>query len=152
MKYYFAQHGKALTSEVDTTRSLSPEGEKETLTIAKTLKKNNIAITRVVHSGKQRAAQTAQCFATTLDIKKPEAIDGLSPNDDVKLLLDKISSAEFDNALFVGHLPHIQKAVTCLLTGSTSSDVVSFQNSAVLCLETNADNASILWYITPDII
>ena len=152
MKYYFAQHGKALSSEVDATRSLSPEGEKETLAIANTLKKNNIAITRVVHSGKQRAAQTAQLFATTLDIKKTQVIAGLSPNDDVKLLLDKISSADFDNTLFVGHLPHIQKAATYLLTGSTSSDAVCFQNSAVLCLETNADNARILWYITPDII
>lgn len=152
MKYYFAQHGKALSSEVDATRPLSPQGEMETLAIADTLKRNNITITRVAHSGKKRAQQTAQLFATTLDIKKPEVIDGLSPNDDVKLLHDKISSTDCDNTLFVGHLPHIEKAVSYLLTGLTSGDVVSFQNSAVLCIETNADNACILWYITPDII
>lgn len=152
MKYYFAQHGKALSSEIDAKRPLSSEGETETLAIANTLKKNHVVITRACHSGKERAAQTAQCFATTLAIKQPDAIDGLSPNDDINILLDKINAADFNNTLFVGHLPHIQKIVNTLLTGSTSSDVIRFQNSAVLCLETNADNATILWYITPDII
>lgn len=152
MRYYFAQHGKALSSDIDVTRSLSPEGIDETQTIAETLKRNSAFISRLVHSGKERAAQTAQIFASALDIKSSIKIDGMAPNDDVVSFCNTISSSEFDNTLFIGHLPHLQKVISFLLIETTSSDIIAFQNSAVACIETNADNAHILWYITPDII
>lgn len=152
MRYYFAQHGIALSSDIDVSRSLSTEGKKQTQAIAKILKSNNVPISQIAHSGKQRATQTAQIFTTTLNIKISNKMDGMSPNDDARAFTELISSEDFDNTLFIGHLPHLQKVISYLLTKNTSTDLLTFRNSAVLCMETDKDNARILWYITPDII
>ena len=152
MRYYFAQHGKALPSDIDASRSLSAEGKQQTQTIAGILKNNNVRITQIVHSGKERAAQTAEIITASLGIKTSNKMSGMSPNDDARSFVEIISNTDFDNTLFIGHLPHLQKVVSYLLNENASSNFITFQNSAVLCLETDKDKASILWYITPDII
>ena len=152
MKYYFAQHGKALSSDVDITRSLSAEGIEETQSVADVLKRNHISISNIVHSGKERAAKTAEIIGSSLGIKSAGTLEGMSPNDDAILFIESILSADLNHTLFIGHLPHIQKAVSYLLTETITFNTITFKNSAVLCIETNEDNASILWYITPDTI
>ena len=152
MNHYFVQHGKALTKDIDATRPLSDEGISETITIAQNLKKNNIPISQICHSGKERAKQTAEIIAKTLSITSVNTIDGLNPNDDVKDFSDSQLSLNNSNTMFVGHLPHLNKLISYLLCKNETTNCVTFQNSGVVCVQTTITDASILWYITPTTI
>lgn len=157
MKYYFVQHGKALSSEVEESRPLSDQGKSETHAIAAILNKNSIQISRICHSGKLRAAQTAQIIASELKVKSNTERKGMKPNDDVSAFISSISSSDnADDTMYVGHLPQLQKAASFLLTRDETANSVIFQNSAVVCIEVSDEDdsrvASILWFITPSTI
>ena len=63
---YLVQHGKSLPKEEDPERGLSPEGLTEVEGIADAAKTNGIRVARIDHSGKKRARQTADLFASAL--------------------------------------------------------------------------------------
>ncbi len=148
-KVYFSQHGLAVDKTDDPERPLSPTGRQQTETIACTLRNSEAPIARIFHSGKLRAKQTAEIFASTLNVSAISATEGLSPNDDVTLLAQKLNS---DHALYIGHLPHLNKLTAYLLTGDKNADIITFQNSGVLCLEKNALRYQLKWLITPELI
>ena len=145
-KLYFVQHGLAVNKTEDSDRPLSSAGIKQTQNIAKQLLTSNILISSIFHSGKLRAIQTAEIIASTLNIKTVSPTDYLSPNDDITLIKQHLN---VDNALYVGHLPHLEKLVSSLVTGKESHNVIKFQNSATVCLEKNDSLFHILWYLTP---
>ena len=150
MKHYFVQHGKAVSKDIDKSRPLSSDGVNETRAMAINLANNKLHITRICHSGKERTAQTANIFADELGLSSTEALEGMSPNDDVKAF--SISQLTPDNAdtMYVGHLPHLDKLVSNLLCGNETANCVTFQNSSVICIETDENgSSSILWYKTP---
>ena len=147
-KLYFVQHGLAVSKIDDPERPLSEGGIKQTKSIAKHLLSSNISISSIFHSGKLRAQQTAEIIASVLNIKTVTATDHLSPNDDVALIKQHLN---VDKTLYVGHLPHLEKLVSNLVTGQESHDVIKFQNSAIVCLEKNNRLYHIQWYLTPQI-
>ena len=150
MRHYFVQHGISVSSDVDETRPLSIDGEKETAAIAKRLHNIGVHISQINHSGKLRARQTADIFATELSFSPGLEHEGMKPNDDAVSFAETILSDGSDEALYVGHLPHMQKVVSYLLTGNENSDTIIFQNSAIVCIETGTANSSLLWYLTPE--
>ena len=149
MKHYFVQHGKAVSKDIDETRPLSDEGIDETLAIAKQLVKNNISISQICHSGKKRAAQTAEIIAAELGLSSTNVIEGLNPNDDVKSFSRNHLTQNTVDTMYVGHLPHLGKLVSYLLSNYETANCVTFQNSAVVCIDTIDNDASLLWYMTP---
>ena len=151
MNLYLAQHGKALSKETDETRPLSQDGITETKVVAKALKENGISISNIFHSGKLRAAQTAEIFAAILKSPAIKLDLGMKPNDDAAHFAKSLS-ADNDSALYVGHLPHIQKVVSYLLNNDDQSKSIAFKNSAIVNIEIVDGSASILWYITPSIL
>ena len=150
-RIHLAQHGLAVDKAVDPERPLSEQGIAQTRTIAKQLQLANINVTRIFHSGKLRARQTAEIFASALVVDDIDSTDNFSPNDDVR---QTVSQLNFDDALYIGHLPHLDKLVSLLVSGDEASGVLMFQNSAVVCLEkdTSKDNYSIRWYLSDKLV
>ena len=145
---YFAQHGLAVDKSHDPERPLSEAGIQQTLSVADRLCISKIPVSRIFHSGKQRAAQTAEIFASALAVSTLSRADQLSPNDDVTLLANELHE---DNALYVGHLPHLEKLVSFLVTGDDKHNIIKFQNSAVVCLIKIDSHYQIKWFLTPEL-
>ena len=152
-RIYFAQHGLALSKDENPDRPLSEAGIDQTEAVAKQLQRSAIPVTQIFHSGKLRALQTAQIFAAELDTSTVSAIDHLSPNDDASLLAQDLQADDrTTSALYIGHLPHLEKLVSLLVTGRENPDIIHFQNSAVVCLEKDETTYRLRWYLTPDVL
>ena len=148
-RVYFAQHGLAVSKEEDPNRPLSAAGIKQTTRIAEQLRVSHTLISNIYHSGKLRAQLTAEIYAAALDIPSLLISDDLLPNDDIKRIAEKLS---INHALYVGHLPHLEKLTAYLVTGQEMPSVLTFKNSAVVCLENKADTYTVLWYLTPELL
>ena len=143
---YLVQHGIALAKDIDETRPLSDIGADEVRSIAFMLKKNNIDIHKIIHSGKLRAVQTASIFAQVLDISIVSQQKGMNPNDEPEKLIEQITE---DAVMYIGHLPNIQNVVSNLVTGNNNNSVIKFKNAAVACIEINDKESHLNWFITP---
>ena len=99
------------------------------------------------HSGKLRAEQTASIFAEILDVSEVTQLDGMNPNDDPSIIIGNMTDA----TMYIGHLPHVQKVVSKLVTGDENNQVLEFQNSAVACIEIEDNQVYLKWFITPDL-
>ena len=109
------------------------------------LKRAGIRIDAVYNSGKTRARQTAEILGAVLvPEKEPEVKKGLGPLDDVKLMFDEIRLLEKD-IIIVGHLPHLEKLTSLLVTGGDSHSVVRFQQGGVVCI--TSDEETEKWHI-----
>ena len=153
MRLDLVQHAKAAAKEVDPGRPLTEQGRADIRKVADLLAPLNISVDYLWHSGKTRAAQTAQVLFDVVKVsRKFTAHDGLSPNDNVEDIADEITSAGVD-VMIVGHMPFVAKLATLLLTGDESADLVAFQQGAILCLRTAAPNHwQIEWMITPEVV
>jgi phosphohistidine phosphatase len=144
MALFLVQHGKSMPKEKDPDQGLSKEGLTETQAMAEMAVENNIQVMRIIHSGKKRALQTAEIFMKALE---PEAGiikgAGLAPLDDVSVFASTLDNSE--NLMVVGHLPFMEKLVSHLVNGSLERPVVKFQNSGIVCLDT--EDASESWFI-----
>ena len=145
MALYLVQHGKSLPRDIDPDQGLSEEGVTETERIAGVARGYGVAVSLLRHSGKKRARQTADIFASALQptggIRETA---GLRPLDDVAAMEEKIISEE--GVMLVGHLPFMERFAAYLITGTAEKPVFRFQNSGVVCLE--KDNATGFWAIT----
>jgi len=148
-RIYFVQHGLAVDKTENPERPLSESGIKQTSAIAKQVQQAALPVDIILHSGKLRAQQTAEIFATHLNISGVTEVAHLSPNDDIKLMARELNS---NNALYVGHLPHLEKLVSYLVTNNEDTNIIKFQNSAVACLESNNAQYQIHSYLTPDLL
>ena len=154
MKLYLMQHCKPLTKEEDPERPLSSEGDDDAQRIGRFLKKNKICIEKILHSGKTRSRQTAEIALSTSGIKA-EIVEqiGISPLDEVKDIALSIQESQGD-LMLVGHLPHLAKLVSLLVTGDESfPHMVSFQQGGIVCLSRNGEKKwCISWMVTPDLV
>jgi len=151
MKLYLAQHGDAMSKEEDPGRPLSERGEQDVRSMSSRLGDAGIQVTRVWHSGKLRAEQTAEILAKKiLSGRKTECIKGLAPNDPVA---EFASDADVwdEDMLVVGHLPFISRLVSLLMVGDVQHELVCFSPGSVVCLERgDADRWIIAWMLRPE--
>ena len=71
--------------------------------------------------------------------------------DDPQRIAEVLSQSS-DDVMMVGHLPHLQRLASLLLTEESEQNPVTFQNSGVVCLERNQDDSwSLRWAITPQL-
>ena len=148
------QHGEAKTREEDPDRPLSDKGVSQVKKTAEWLsKKEGLEINELIHSGKNRAEQTAEILAGSF--KPPIGIkraDDMNPLDNPKIWTDRLSKTE-KNIMLVGHLPHLSKLASHLLTGSMEKEIVQFKNAGIVCLNRNESGTwSIEWMIIPEIL
>jgi phosphohistidine phosphatase len=146
MAMYFVQHGLALAKEVDPNRPLSEDGRKEIVCISAYLRKVGLAVEKVFHSGKTRAKETAQMFADQIGDGSVYELSGMSPNDSV---IEFVRTLKEDDVMYVGHLPHMGKLVSYLITGNENADIVKFSNGGVVCVGKDNAGFHIEWYLKP---
>jgi phosphohistidine phosphatase len=153
MYTYLVQHGKARSADEDPNRGLSDEGSEEVARIAEFLRELRITISLIQHSGKVRAEETAHILASTVRCTAgPYHTEGLAPAD------DPAATANFlkvytDDILIVGHLPHLERLTSLLLTGNPEGRPVQFRNSGVVCLEKEQNGRwSLVWAIVPELL
>ena len=133
MRLYLVQHGEAKSEAEDPERSLTIRGEEETRKISDAAKKLGIRPSRIYHSGKKRAEQTAGIIAEAFGLSV-QLGQGLNPNDDVRPWVERISG-EAEDLVIVGHLPFLEKLASVLVYGDERAKAVMFRYSAIVCLE-----------------
>ncbi len=152
MKLYLIQHGEAKPESADPERSLTSRGEEEVKKVSEAAKRLKIRPSKVFHSGKMRAKQTAEIVARSLLIPgaSVQAVDGLNPNDRV-LPWEVSISQEKEDLMIVGHLPFLEKLASLLLCGEENARVVLFRYGAIVCLEQKQDRGwAVRWILTPE--
>ena len=153
MKLYLVQHGEACAKEVDSERPLTAQGRADVERLAVFLQRSGIRAERVIHSGKLRAAQTAELLAQAIASGVALESSGLlNPNDDPRAF-DWQSDSWDRDTLIVGHLPFLTKLVSHLIVGDENKLIAAFQPGSVLCLE-HADGTrwAVDWMIRPELL
>ncbi|MBU1060090.1 MAG: phosphohistidine phosphatase SixA [Proteobacteria bacterium] len=152
MALYLVQHGLSLSKDQDPEQVLTETGIDEVKLIAQVAKGYQVPVGTIFHSGKKRAAQTAELFSEALQSDKNiQQIAGIKPLDDVKAFAPTL--IHMDNAMYVGHLPFMEKLTSYLVAGSTDLTVFKFQNGGIVCLEQRSDSGTwcIKWTLMPHI-
>jgi len=150
MALYLVQHGKSLSKEVDPQKGLSEQGSAEVKRIADAAKGYNVQVGSICHSGKTRARQTAEIFASALEPQQGiREKSGLNPLDDVITIAASLNNA--DDIMLVGHLPFMERMCAYLITGQTDKPVFKFQNGGIVCMDIDAGSQSwiIKWTLMP---
>jgi phosphohistidine phosphatase len=152
MRVYLVQHGKAKSPEEDPDRSLSEEGRNEVQRVAEFLSELRITVSLIQHSGKTRAEETAHLFAESMRCTSgPVHADGMGPNDEPSSVANFLK-VYTDDVLLVGHLPHLERLASILLTGSPNQRPVTFRNGGVVCLQKDAGVWGVLWVVVPELL
>jgi len=153
MKLYLVRHGKALPSMRDSERSLSEEGREEVAHVASFLEACGVRASRVAHSGKARAAQTADILAGALAPGTgTETAAGLRPTDPVGPVAEE-AALWAEDVMLVGHLPFMARLVSLLLAGDEERVGVGYRPGTVVCLEREGGRGwRISWVVQPDLL
>ncbi len=152
MALYLVQHGKSLPKIEDPEKGLSEEGKIETKRIADVAKGYSVRLSRIVHSGKKRARQTAEIMSAVLSPENGmESRSGMDPLDDVRVFADRLRLDQ--EIMLVGHLPFLEKLIGLLVCGDPDRTVFKLQNSGIVCLYRvgEIENPVIRWALMPSI-
>ena len=153
MRLYLVQHGEAVDKGIDPERPLSGQGREDVSAMAGRLADAGIRVERVWHSGKLRADETAAALAKAVSQgRRPEAITGIRPNDDVAAFAQDADVWDQDT-LVVGHLPFMGRLVAYLVTGDAEVPLVAYRPGSVVCLERDGGGDWLLqWMLRPGLI
>lgn len=148
MKIFLVQHGNQNPEEVDPEEGLSEKGNSDSEKVAQFAAKSGVKISKIYHSVKLRAKQTAEIFSKHLGGELSE-LEGLKPMDDVEPWTEKLE----DGLILVGHLPFMQKFSALLLCGDTNKKCVNFHQAGIVCLVQNEEGGwSVDFMITPELL
>ena len=153
MFLYLVQHAEAEREEENPARDLTQKGRIDIENIAHHLKRLQVQVWQIWHSGKTRAQSTAKVLATHV---KPAAgvseAPGLAPLDDPEIWAGRIAKMDED-ILLVGHLPHLAKLAGILMSGDKERMVINFQMGGVVRLRRmEAGQWAVDWMVVPEII
>jgi phosphohistidine phosphatase len=153
MFLYLVQHAEANKEEVDPSRSLSEKGFQDIKKMASYLSQLNVKVHNIFHSNKLRAKQTAEALSEALKPAKGiTEVDGLAPLDDPKIWAERLKDVSED-VILVGHLPHLGKLASLLLSGDANRSIVSFKMAGVVCLNRDEEGVwALQWMLTPYIV
>jgi phosphohistidine phosphatase len=150
MEIYLVQHGDAKSEEEDVQRPLSDKGKEETGRVAEALGKVGIRAKHIMHSGKLRAKETAEIYSKHFGPSEAREMLGLAPNDNPIMAKEFLESAK-EPVMLVGHMPHLSKLASLLITGNPDQDTIQFHMGGVVCLEKDV-KWRVKWAVTPEII
>ncbi len=152
MDVYLIQHGLAESKDRDPARPLTPNGRSQALGTATRVAELGLEVGAVWHSGKLRAQETAEIFAEQL--RPTQGViehEGMAPLDDPGIIAREIGEPETP-VMLVGHLPHLSRLASLLVTGDADREIVAFRNAGVVCLGRGAPGWRAKWIITPDLV
>ncbi len=153
MKLYLLQHGEAKSETEDPSRPLSEKGAADVRKVASFVSAMGaIRLESIFHSGKLRAAQTAEIAGEYLRPSKGTSQrDGLAPMDDPAVWATRLE-AEAGDILLAGHLPHLARLASLLLCGRSDTAAVNFHMGGMVCLKKYDNRWSLDWSILPEMI
>ncbi|NGX31771.1 MAG: 2,3-bisphosphoglycerate-dependent phosphoglycerate mutase [Chlamydiae bacterium] len=114
MKLYLVRHGKALSAEEDSEKSLSFEGEANLYFVGRAYRKMQLKFNLIVTSPKKRTLQTAEILAEKVlyDTNSIVQTELLTADKDAKSTLDfLLKHTDKEHVLVVGHLPNLQELI-----------------------------------------
>ena len=155
MHLYLVQHGRSKSGEVDTERRLTERGRADVEKVAALIKSFKLHIDSIWHSGKARAAETADILTAAVGsdftiLQRP----GLAPNDPVDPIRKNLIKVSGE-LMIVGHMPFLGKLASALVVGEESREIVAFQQGGIVCLgcDTNdRDQWRVEWMVVPDLL
>lgn len=150
MRLYLVQHGLAEDESVDAMRPLAAQGREDVTRTAGFLSLfEKPRPSRIVHSGKLRAQQTAEMFGEAWGIRERVfEVPDLTPGADPAFWAANLANMHED-ILLVGHLPHLEKLAGLLICGDAGASPVKLRNGGVLCLQHAECGWQVLWQINP---
>ncbi len=152
MNLYLVQHGEAVTKDIDPERSLSEIGRQNVIKVSRFAAENcDMNVSRILHSGKLRAQQTADILAENFGLSQPRETDGLNPMDDPFIWTHHLE--EFtDSVMLVGHLPHLARLAGSLLISTSAITPIQFKNGGIVALVWEKGRWALQWIIVPEIL
>jgi phosphohistidine phosphatase len=157
MEVYLVRHGEAMSEAVDPQRPLSARGGDQVRRVSAVAARMGLRPAEIRHSGKRRAAQTAEIFAEALGLRDAVVTaSGLAPNDDVWPVAAALAAAA-EPMMLVGHLPFLSRLTSLLLVGDADRPLVQFPMAGIVCLAREAPASggvpawSLAWALTPAI-
>ena len=131
---YLVQHGQAKPEDEDPQRPLTDRGADDVAWVAHwAVDRFGTRPSRVFHSGKTRSRQTAEIWGRLVDVDTEEG-DGLAPNDDPTTWARRLAEETAD-VMVVGHMPHLGKLASLLLTSHADRQLIGFQQGGLVAVE-----------------
>ena len=153
MRLLLVQHGEASAKDVHPDRPLTDRGAADVDRLAAFLGNAGIRVGRVIHSGKQRARQTAARLAAVLAGGIELEVSGLINPNDNPAAFDWQSGSWEKDTLVVGHLPFMARLVSHLVTGDSGRTITAYRPGSIVCLEQYDDGHwAIAWMIRPELL
>lgn len=140
MRLYLVQHGEALSKEVDPERGLSAKGRRDVERLGALLYADSVHIAELHHSGKTRAAQTAELIVAAMSLNiQPSALPGIAPNDPVEPIAS-LAGEWTSDTLLVGHQPFMGRLAARLCCGQQDRVEFQFAPGTCVCVERHAQD------------
>ena len=149
MRLYLVRHGEAKSEQEDPERPLSSRGREEVDRVSRAAAKKGMVASRIVHSDKLRAKQTAEILARNIIPSEGICeINGLGPEDDPSLTKAELE-ASGKSLIVVGHLPHLNRLAAMLLNGNSSAQMLDLPTACVVCLSRRKKEWKVNWTMDP---
>lgn len=149
MTLYLVRHGEAAEGSDDHARPLTREGRREVKATARVARAAVGEVERILQSGRRRARETAEIWAETLEPSPPiEEHPGLDPMEDPADAAARIDAAG-ESLMLVGHLPHLSRVASLLVTGDPEGEVLVLPTGAVAALTQEKGGWRVRWLLTP---
>lgn len=152
MLIYLVRHGEAKDSDHDPERGLSPEGETNVCKAGVFLSTKNLRVGRICHSSKKRAQETADILGSYMGPANGVSQEkGLEPEDDPTVWNERLKNEEQD-IMLVGHMPHLDRLASLLVSGDSEKHAVKFSPSEVVCIVKTGSKCSVMWKVSPELL
>ncbi len=154
MRLYLVQHAEAKREEEDPTRPLTEKGWADIRKVAAFFEAHPLPpLGAIYHSGKTRAAQTAEVLAGVLKPRQGyHATEGLDPLADPSIWIEWVREMSED-LMLVGHLPHLDRLSARLLSaGAIPEGLIAFRMGGVVCLGREGESWRLRWMLIPEIL
>jgi phosphohistidine phosphatase SixA len=151
MFLYLVQHGEAVPESENSDRPLTPTGRQDVENIGAFLAQVGVRVPTIVHSGKQRAADTAATLAAAMGgdaalVQRARIL----PGDSTEWLAEEIGTWRTDT-MVCGHQPFIGRLVSRMVLGKEAPILVDVTPGTVVCLARRGATGAwfIAWMLTP---
>ena len=158
MELYLVRHGEAMGEAENPERPLTARGREEVRRAGVVAARLGLRPVEIRHSGKRRAAETAEIFAGALGVREHVvAVAGMAPNDDVRPIASALDTAP-QPLMLVGHLPLLSRLASLLLVGDPERTLAQFCMGGIVCLTGDPSDAGgtaggwvVAWMLTPEL-
>lgn len=149
MKIYLVRHGEAKAKSAAPDRPLTDRGAEDVARVARVVARVETDLTAVWHSEKLRARQTAQILEREIIPEEGASVrEGLLPKDDPSIIRKALRGRE-GSVMLVGHLPHLSRVASLLLTGSAEREILGLGTASVAALQGAEDEWRLDWHLVP---